>query len=232
MKSVSVNKPKALLPVGHQTFIDWQLQWLKCLGMNSVALSLGHGGEVIEAHLRTKLGSPNYPSLAFVYDGPELLGTGGAVKKHLHMLDQDFIVTYGDTIVFAPLNKLMTSHKDSKKPLTIVILENRNQGDKSNVVFTNQRFHYDKFKTTPEMHHIDSGMLVISKEHFKSNSHEQKFDLASYMTKCCEQGLANPFLIERLFIELGSPAGYENFKKIFEAPDFSLEKLAKSAGLL
>lgn len=36
-------------------------------------------------------------SVEYSFDGDELLGTGGAIKKAMNMLDEQFYVMYGDS---------------------------------------------------------------------------------------------------------------------------------------
>ena len=39
----------------------------------------------------------------YVHDGPQLLGTGGAIKQALPLLDDAFFVLYGDSYLLATI---------------------------------------------------------------------------------------------------------------------------------
>src|SRR4029453_4800709 len=71
--------PKALVPVAGRPFIDHQLDLLERNGVRRVVLCLGHRGEAVEAHLRS--GAAPGLDLQYSYDGGELLGTGGALRR-------------------------------------------------------------------------------------------------------------------------------------------------------
>src|SRR5258708_4308341 len=155
MKSVGGDTPKALLPVGSKTFIEVQLQWLKLLGVNEVILALAHGGKLIEDHLE-KQRLALFPEIKYSYDGPQLLGTGGAIKNANSLLAKDFMVIYGDSFLFINLKDFEKKHFEKGKPLTLSIFKNKDKGDKSNVIFKNgQIIKYDKNSRTRDMEYID-----------------------------------------------------------------------------
>ncbi len=229
MRSISSTLPKALLPMGPQTFIDWQLQWLKILGINHVVMALGHGGEEIRDHLETKQTSSTYPQVNYSFDGPSLLGTGGAIKNALYLLSPDFVVTYGDTILALDFKKMTESHLKSKKDFTLAILRNRDHGDKSNVEFADGKIiDYSKTKITPRMEFIDYGISIVNKSYFKKFATNEKFDYADFMTEAIRTHNTNPFVVEKMFQEIGSPEGYKTFEVELKRVDYDLKRLAKN----
>jgi NDP-sugar pyrophosphorylase family protein len=233
MKEVSGELPKALLPIGPQTFIDWHLQWLKIIGVTDVVLAIGHGGELIEAHIESKQTHSSYPQVNYSYDGPQLLGTGGAVKKASAMLSKDFLVTYGDTFLSLKVNDLTQTHLQGGKPLTFGIIHNKNRGDKSNVIYKDSELlKYDKVNRSPEMEYIDYGMSVFNKPYFLENTPEGAFDLADFMKETCEKKLVTPFVAELMFQEIGSPEGYRTFAALLKENDYDLKKIARQRNLL
>src|ERR1700741_848440 len=87
--------PKALIEVAGQPFLWHQLQLLKRNGISRVVLLVGHLGEAIQDRFGdgAKLGM----SLEYSFDGPTLLGTGGAIRRALALLPEQFFVLYGDS---------------------------------------------------------------------------------------------------------------------------------------
>ena len=65
---------------------------------------VGHGGEAIVDHVGD--GSRFGLDVEFVHDPPELLGTGGALRHALPALGPAFFVTYGDTLLEVPMDRL------------------------------------------------------------------------------------------------------------------------------
>ena len=71
--------PKALLSIAGQPFIFHQLRLLKDQGIDRVVLCVGHLGEQVEALVGD--GRDLGLLIQYSFDGIELLGTGGAIKK-------------------------------------------------------------------------------------------------------------------------------------------------------
>lgn len=227
IKTISGDKPKALIPIGTQTFIDWQLQWLKIIGVTDVVMALGYGGEQIVNHIEERQSSAKYPQVNYSFDGPVLLGTGGAIKNAQAKLSKDFLVTYGDTILFLDVKKLIVSHLESQKPVTLSILKNKDVGDKSNVIFKEGKPFYDKFNVVPEMEYIDYGMSVVNKKYFLENTPEGKFDYSTFLNESSKRGDMGAFVVTEWFQEIGSPKGYEGFCNTLQSFEYDLRKMAQ-----
>lgn len=229
MKSIAGDLPKALLPLGSKTFIDYQLEWLKAQGISHVVMAIGYQGEALRDHIeaaRLKDRKNSYPQVQYRFDGPELVGTGGAIRNSLDLLEDNFIVTYGDSFLLLNLHDLFDCHLNSKKGATMSIYKNSNQGDLSNVVYKSDgTFFYDKHNRTSEMEYIDYGMLVFQKRFFEQHCPQGSFDLSTLLAKWCAQGEVTAFVAQKKFYEIGSPDGYSGFSKLLASIDYDLKKL-------
>ena len=87
--------PKALVDVAGTPFILRQLDYLRRQGVGRVVLCVGFLGERIEAVVGD--GSASGLSVSYSQDWPNLMGTGGALKQALPLLDSQFLVLYGDS---------------------------------------------------------------------------------------------------------------------------------------
>jgi NDP-sugar pyrophosphorylase family protein len=168
----------------------------------------------------------------YSFDGPQLLGTGGAIKRAQNLLSKDFVVAYGDSFLFLNIGALFNSHLQEKKPLTFSVLKNRNQGDRSNVFWDGHRVKYDKFHPSPDMEYIDYGLSIINKDYFLKSTPPGAFDLADFLTTTCDKNQAHVFEAKIFFQEIGSPEGYRNFCKMMEGSKFDLKALAHTHSLL
>src|SRR5882762_5153238 len=96
--------PKALLPVAGKPILAHQLRLLQSQGIRRVVLCAGYLGEMIEHDFGD--GRDWGVKLEYSFDGPVLLGTGGALQRALPLLGEKFFVLYGDSylpIEFAPV---------------------------------------------------------------------------------------------------------------------------------
>src|SRR5271165_4562639 len=81
---VTEHIPKLLVEVAGEPFFSHQLRLLRAAGLTRLVLCVGHLGEqVVE---RYGDGSAFGVRIEYVFDGPKLLGTGGALIQALPRL--------------------------------------------------------------------------------------------------------------------------------------------------
>ena len=78
--------PKALVDVAGRPFLEYQLELLRTGGVSEIVLCVGYLGSVVERTIGD--GSRLGLSIRYSYDGPEPLGTAGAVRNALPMLGE------------------------------------------------------------------------------------------------------------------------------------------------
>jgi MurNAc alpha-1-phosphate uridylyltransferase len=214
LRPITETIPKALVEVAGRPFIFWQLEYLRCQGVRSVVLCVGYLGEMIEALVGN--GERFGLEVSYSIDGPTLLGTGGALKKALPLLGQQFFVLYGDSFLpvdFAPIEKAFS---ESSKAALMTVFENGDRWDKSNVLIQNgELVEYNKNQPRPEMKYIDYGLVLLSKQVLEKYSADQAFDLAEvYHSLSLEAKLAYYEVHER-FYEIGSHSGLKETETYF-----------------
>jgi NDP-sugar pyrophosphorylase family protein len=95
LRPLTEKVPKVLLPVAGRPFLAHQLELLRTQGIRRVVVCLGHLGEqVVEAFGD---GREQGVAIEYSFDGPVLLGTGGALRQALPKLGERFFVLYGDS---------------------------------------------------------------------------------------------------------------------------------------
>src|SRR5258706_938486 len=95
MRPETEQVPKSLLFVNGRPFVDWQLDRFAASGARGVLMCVGYLGEQIETHVKRALDRGLI--VGYSYDGEQLLGTGGALRRALARLSSEFVVTYGDS---------------------------------------------------------------------------------------------------------------------------------------
>jgi NDP-sugar pyrophosphorylase family protein len=191
--------PKSLLPVAGKPFLEHQLALLRQRGVRRVVLCAGHLGDRIREQ---------FPDLEYSFDGPVLLGTGGAVRKALPLLGEKFFVLYGDSYLPTDYGAVARALTRSGKPALMTVFRNEGKWDTSNVVLRDgQIVVYDKRARTPDMQHIDYGLSVLTPHAFDGLESKTPLDLAEVFQKLVAAGQLAGYEVRERFYEIGSPAG-------------------------
>jgi NDP-sugar pyrophosphorylase family protein len=198
--------PKALVPVAGRPFLSHQLGLLRTAGIQKVVLCVGYRGEMIEDEFGD--GSGLGMELGYSFDGAQLLGTGGALKKALPRLGDKFLVLYGDSYLPIDYADPARAFVASGKTGLMTLFRNEDRWEPSNVWFEDGKIkRYDKRERTPLMKHIDYGLGVLRSEALAPFPNETPFDLADvYQDLNCKGALAG-YEVDRRFYEIGSPEG-------------------------
>ena len=198
--------PKVLVTVAGKPFLVHQLELLRRQGITRVVLCLGHLGEMVREQFGD--GSALGVRLDYSFDGPVLLGTGGALKQALPWLGEKFFVLYGDSYLPIEFPPVADCFERSGKLGLMTVYRNEGRYDTSNAVFADGEIKiYDKKMRLREMRHIDYGLSVFRAAALVESPAGVKFDLAELMQRLvARRQLAGFELLER-FYEIGSPGG-------------------------
>lgn len=207
--SLTERVPKALLEVAGRPFIFAQLELLKSQGVDRVVLCVGHMGEQI----RVAVGDGRALGLQVEYsfDGPELLGTGGALRQALPMLGRDFFALNGDSYLPCSLARAQAFYDASQHKALMTVLRNDNRWDKSNVLFRDgELIQYDKHHPRPDMAHVDFGLSLLSSEVFSAYRNCRIIDLADILKELSLRGQLAALEVFERFYEIGSLQGIKD----------------------
>jgi NDP-sugar pyrophosphorylase family protein len=212
LRPITEKIPKSLVPVAERPFLAHQLEMLHARGIRRAVLCIGYLGEMIQRDF----GGEKYGvQLEYSFDGPKLLGTGGAIKRALPMLGEEFFVLYGDSylpIDYAPIAGFF--HRSGKQGL-MTVFRNEGKFDASNVVFNDGEIKvYDKKNKFPDMHYIDYGLSMFKAPVFDAYAADQVFDLAEVMGRLVREKQLAGFEVRERFYEIGSPAGLAELEKL------------------
>ena len=133
LRPLTEHVPKALIDVAGKPFLWHQLQLLKGHGIGRVVLAVGYLGETVREYFGN--GAELGISLEYSFDGPSLLGTGGAIKKALPLLPERFFVLYGDSYLTCDYRSVEDAFDQSNLPALMTVYRNDGLFDRSNVEY-------------------------------------------------------------------------------------------------
>lgn len=206
--------PKILLDVNGRPFAEALVELLKGHGVRQVVLCVGHLGEQVQEALGD--GSRWSMTIQYVFDGPRLLGTGGALRQALPALGPAFFVMYGDSYLECDFAAVEAAFRASGKPGLMTVFRNDDQWDRSNVHFEHGRIvRYNKVHRGPEMRHIDYGLGVLTPEAFDPwEGRDEPFDLAEVYQGLIARDALAACEIEQRFYEIGSAEGLDEVRAL------------------
>ncbi len=206
LRPITEKIPKALVEVGGAPFVDHQLRLLASHGIRRVIISAWYRGDMIRAAVGD--GSQFGLSVDYVFDGETPLGTGGAIRQALGLLDGPFFVLYGDSYLPCDYADIQAHFDRHAQPGLMTVHRNQGKWDTSNVEMADgQILCYDKKNRAPRMEFIDYGLGLFQPEVFASLPEGQSADLAEiYQKLVAARGLL-AYEVKERFYEVGSFEG-------------------------
>lgn len=216
--------PKSLVPVAGRPFLDWQLENLARRGATSALLCVAHLSAAIQEHVaRVKTPLP----VTFSNEGPTRLGTGGALRaaRAAGLLEDRFVVGFGDSYLPADLAALMATHVAAKTRATMTVFRNEDWRLPSNCIVENGRVTwYEKAdQRPPGVHWIDYGLTAMERSFVDSWSDPDPLDLSAPLTAAVHRReIASHEVFER-FHEVGSEEGIRALEQVLAVGDPSAQ---------
>jgi NDP-sugar pyrophosphorylase family protein len=221
MRPRTITTPKSMLEVAGRPFVDWQLERLRAQGFDRVVLCIAHLGEQIEAHVGD--GARYGLHVSYSREGATLLGTGGALRAALPLLDPEFLVTYGDSWLpfdyAAPVRELR-SHDDCDGVMSV--FKNEGKWDASNVVTDGTWVvAYEKGTKDPRFDHIDYGAIALRRSVVEALPEGVAFGLDRVQHELAARRRLRAHVARERFFEIGSPEGLETLDRRLRGLDSS-----------
>ncbi|WP_437538449.1 nucleotidyltransferase family protein [Sorangium sp. So ce726] len=207
--------PKFLLPVAGRPFGAWLLERLASAGFGEVVLCVGHLGDAVRRAMGDRFaGLP----LRYADDGPDLLGTAGALRRALPQLAPVFLMTYGDSYLpfdyLTPLRDLCT-HPGALG--TMAVYRNKDRFDASNAAVSGDLVvRYEKRRAgappDPALDHIDYGATALRREVVEALPADAPLGFEVVQRDLAARGRLRAFSVAARFYEIGSEQGLRDLE--------------------
>jgi mannose-1-phosphate guanylyltransferase/phosphomannomutase len=181
LKEFLPNLPKCINRVGDFTLIEQTCKVFSESGIKRLHLLLGYLSDAVISEIPA-LGSKYRLDITFSVE-QNLLGTGGSLLSSLHLLDEQFLLTYGDLYLDVDLEYLCTRFENSGYDYAQLIHPTNHMHDSDLVKIDpdNNIVGYSlKPRKTEDLvrNRANSGVYVFKKEIFsKFSSQDIKVDL-------------------------------------------------------
>lgn len=216
LRPITEKIPKLLVEVAGEPFFSHQLRLLKRNGLTRIVLCVGYLGEMIVEQYGD--GAKWGVQIQYSFDGPKLLGTGGALIAALPKLGDAFYVLYGDSYLPIDYRAVAAYFQRSGKLGLMTVFENHGRYDASNVEFGSGEIKvYDKKLKSPAMHHIDYGLGLFRAAAFDGFPRDSVVDLAAVQQALVARRQLAGYEMKERFYEIGSHEGLNELDALLRA---------------
>jgi N-acetyl-alpha-D-muramate 1-phosphate uridylyltransferase len=216
LRPATATVPKALLPFAGRPFIHWQLELLARRGIGQVVLCVGFLGEQIQDAVGS--GADFGITVRYSFDGGIPRGTGGALRRALPMLGEEFFVLYGDSYLDCSFAAAQAAYELHRPAALLTVFRNADRWERSNVLWRNGAIvEYNKHAPRAEMAHVDYGLAVLSARSLSLRPAGSVFDLADVYHELSVRGELAGLEVGERFYEIGSLGGIEETERHLSA---------------
>ena len=210
MGNLTRNVPKSLLPINNIPFAQYQINFFKKQGFVNFVFLIGHYGSFIKDYFSD--GSKLGVNIEYSDDGIHPIGTYNAIFNALNIVNESFIVVYGDSYINTNIVDFISRYKKNKYRNLMAITKSSTFYEASNVKLLDDKLiKYNKNFKSSDMKYIDYGISVINKEDYisKKNCFNDFSDFMQHMSN--ENNLFGYDVNAEQIYEIGSKQGYNKF---------------------
>ena len=156
--------PKAMIPVEGKPVIQRQVEMAASYGFKDFIFLTGHLGEVIRDYFKD--GSSLGVNITYCQE-KEPLGTAGALRQARELLNEDFFVFYGDTVMDVDLEHMLRFHRENRSDATLFVHPNDHPYD-SDIVETDSSRRITAFRLKPHeegfisRNQVNASLFILS----------------------------------------------------------------------
>ena len=210
LRPLTEKVPKPMVQVNGKPFLEYEIELLKKNGVGNFVLCVGYMARVVEDHFGDGTGFG--ARISYSIEGEKLLGPAGALKKAEPLLEDNFIVTYGDGYLVMDYRAAWDHFMCSSKLGMMVVYENHDKFGKSDLeVREGYVARYDKKNAIQEMVWINFGVSFLKRK---------ALELIPEGIPCGEEEFYNRLIKDRellsfetkgRFYEIGTPTALQEF---------------------
>ncbi len=216
LRPLFADRPKCLVPINGVPFLRHYLDWLAKFGARRVILSLGYKADMVQAYVKSQTWSGMEIES---YVEPTPLGTGGAVRAVLAMIDADTaLVANGDSVTKVDLCQFVEFHRRKNARLSM-LFTHQPQVSASGLVETDANDAVTSFTEKPSERdsggYISAGMYLMQRDAIAEIPDTGPVSIErDVFPRFCGRGFY-AFKGEFPFIDIGTPESYRRAAEFF-----------------
>ncbi len=156
--------PKPMVAIKNKPFLEYLLLMLKRNSLKKILLCVGYLADTIEAYF----GDGHLLGIEIKYSyEKELLGTAGALKLAGDLIEEEFLLLYGDSYLDIEYSEFIKFFENKNTTGSLVIYDNAN-GDtkvKNNIAIEGDFItKYDKVNLDKSLKYVEAGASIFRRQ--------------------------------------------------------------------
>lgn len=209
---LTLETPKGMLLIEGKPFLHYQIEMLSKQGIKNFVFCIAHLGHLIQSDLGD--GSRFGVKIVYSQEPGELLGTGGCLKWAQPLLEEAFMVMYGDSYLKLDYREVWHEYKRHPADGLMTVYRNENRFDRSNLRVENGFVKEYSYEHSSEMFYIDYGLSVLRRDFLDAFKPGEVFGLQEVFIRLIKAGKLRAKEARERFYEIGSILGLENFRAL------------------
>lgn len=207
--AVDPTVPKPMLQVHGRPFLDWKLAGLVAQGVTEVLVLVSHRSEVIREHLATD--PVEGLAVTIIDEGPEPLGTAGALRAAIDSLPDRFFVTYGDSYLTESFDALGRLFDECRPEGAIALVAHDTELQPGNTELDGDVVvNYHKSEVPGRFAYLDYGQLALERQALLRMPEGFRGDLADLLGSLIADRALLGVVVDALFFDLNTPEALES----------------------
>ena len=207
MREMTTDLPKPMVNIGDKPVIDHLIEIFEYFGDFEFVIPTGYLGNIIEEHFK------NIKNIRVVDTGLDT-NTGGRIKKIEDILDERFLVTYGDGLANVNINKLIDFHKKNNSIGTMTVT---NPVSRFGLVNFNKESRVESFIEKPKLDgFVNIGFMIFEKKFLKYLNYESTLE-SKPLAELSKDGELYAFKHFGFFEPMDTYREYLNMNKLYNS---------------
>ena len=207
MREMTTDLPKPMVSIGDKPVIDHLIEIFEYFGNFEFVIPTGYLGNIIEEHFKNK------KNVRVVETGLDT-NTGGRIKKIEDILEERFLVTYGDGLANVNINKLIDFHKKNNGIGTMTVT---NPMSRFGLVNFNKESRVESFIEKPKLDaFVNIGFMIFEKNFLKYLNYESTLE-SKPLAELSKDGELYAFKHFGFFEPMDTYREYLNMNKLYNS---------------
>tara|TARA_B100001287_G_scaffold142956_1_gene120175 strand:- start:187 stop:888 length:702 start_codon:yes stop_codon:yes gene_type:complete len=207
MREMTTDLPKPMVSIGDKPVIDHLIEIFEYFGNFEFVIPTGYLGNIIEEHFKNK------KNVRVVETGLDT-NTGGRIKKIEDILEERFLVTYGDGLANVNINKLIDFHKKNNSIGTMTVT---NPVSRFGLVNFNKESRVESFIEKPKLDgFVNIGFMIFEKKFLKYLNYESTLE-SKPLAELSKDGELYAFKHFGFFEPMDTYREYLNMNKLYSS---------------